>query len=68
MADNDAELDEAIADIKRQLGVETTTADLIARLLPPHLRQPFWRRAVDRYLTDQLAAAEHARDAGQENP
>jgi hypothetical protein len=26
-----------------------------APLLPEHLRQPFWERAVDRYLTAKLA-------------
>lgn len=31
------------------------TAGEAAPLLPEHLRQPFWERAVDRYLDAELA-------------
>lgn len=30
----------------------------VADLLPEYLRQPFWERAVERYLQDQLANTE----------
>jgi hypothetical protein len=31
------------------------TAGEAAPLLPEHLRQPFWARAVDRYVTAEMA-------------
>jgi hypothetical protein len=42
-----------IRRIKADMGLtfgETTTADVIARQLPQHLRGPFWRAAIERYL------------------
>ncbi|MEU7170236.1 hypothetical protein ABZ949_01940 [Micromonospora tulbaghiae] len=35
------------------------TAGEAAPLLPEHLRQPFWERAVGRYLTKALSELEH---------
>ena len=39
------------------------TAGEAAPLLPEHLRQPFWERAVDRYINARLAELD-----GQEKP
>jgi len=57
-------LDCAVRKVKADLGVTTTTADLIARHLPEHLRQPFWRRAIADYLGIELARAETPEPTG----
>jgi histidine triad (HIT) family protein len=48
------ELDRAIAEVKRQHGRVTMRADELAPLLPEHLQQPFWERAVDRFMRWEL--------------
>lgn len=58
----DQELDAAISAVKGQLGMETARGDVIASMLPEHLRQPFWSRAVDRYLDAKFA------ELGMERP
>lgn len=47
------ELDEAIAEAKRQLGQDPAPAYLIATKLPEHLRGPFWEQCIDFYLTTE---------------
>lgn len=54
MAELDDELARAIAEVKRQQGRSMMRADEMAPLLPEHLRQPFWERAIDRYFREQL--------------
>jgi hypothetical protein len=43
-----------IRRIKHQLGTETITAEELAEHLPQHLRRPFWRAAVHRYIREEL--------------
>lgn len=50
-----SELEMAVADVKRQLGVESAPANEIALRLPEHLRAEFWERAVEYYLADKTA-------------
>lgn len=52
------ELEQAVAEVKRAQGVETMQAYQLAKLLPEHLRQPFWEDAVKYYLADALALTE----------
>lgn len=55
-SDIDAELDAAVAPIKAaHPGISNGD---VADLLPEHLRAPFWRRAVERYLAAELAKLE----------
>lgn len=52
----EAELETALAPIRAQRpGLSNEEA---ADLLPEHLVQPFWERAVDRYLAAELAKLE----------
>lgn len=46
----ETELERAIAAVKQAQGRETMRADELAPLLPAHLRQPFWERAVPRFM------------------
>lgn len=54
------ELEDAVAAVKGDRGVETMMAGELARLLPEHLRQTFWEDAVKYYLHDAVALAEAA--------
>lgn len=50
------ELDAAVDDVKRGLGLKPTDpapAGLVAELLSPEMRPAFWARQVERYLTRQ---------------
>lgn len=52
----EAELEAALAPIRAaHPGISNGDA---AELLPEHLRQPLWERAVDRYLDTELANLE----------
>ena len=62
------ELDEAVAEAKRQLGQDPAPAYLIATKLPEHLREPFWEQCMDFYLKDQIALAEAALESGWGKP
>lgn len=53
--DMSADLIAAIAEVKREMGVDTATAEEIVPRLPDGLRKEFWRHAVGRYLAEQEA-------------
>ena len=38
----------------------------VAKLLPAHLRGPFWERAVDRYFAEELAKVDGGEDRGDQ--
>lgn len=48
------ELEQAIAEVKRQHGRESMSNGEVAPHLPEHLRQPFWEQAIDRYFREVL--------------
>ena len=63
-----AELDTAVAEVKRQLGVEAAEARVIAPRLPQHLRTRFWEECIHQTLGTELAVAEAAERQGWVRP
>jgi histidine triad (HIT) family protein len=54
VADLGQELQQAIAEIKRQRGAVTMPASEIAVLLPERLQGPFWDHAINRFMRWEL--------------
>lgn len=61
-ADALAEIDAILEPIKA--ASPGITNDVIVHHLPERLRQPFWERAIERYLADEMATL-HAQPAAK---